>query len=135
MHGFTVTQDPYKLAIRRWLRFGAVLAVVFGAIFAADVGGATLLFDWVKEHPGSDKIGHFILLGSLSFSLNIALRGRRQPIGRWRPNLGGLAVGVIITLEEISQIWISTRQFEWADLVANYAGIACADWLARRRLR
>lgn len=93
------------------------------------------MFDWVKEHPGSDKVGHFVLLGSLAFALNLALRGRRQTIGRFRPNLGGLLVGVVITLEEISQIWISTRQFEWADLVANYAGIAFADWLARSWLR
>lgn len=111
-----------------------MLAIVVGAIVAADIHRARPFFDWVEAHGGSDKFGHFLLLGGLALTLNYALL-RLFRIGPVRLHLGGLIIGVLITLEEISQLWIPHRQFDLGDLAANYAGIAFADWLARRWLR
>jgi hypothetical protein len=84
---------------------------------------------------GGDKAGHFVLLGGLAFTLNRALGGRSTRMGPIAVQLGGLLVALAITREEFSQMWIPSRTFDWGDLAANYAGIACADWLARRWLR
>jgi polysaccharide biosynthesis protein VpsQ len=120
---------------RRWAPFALVLLIVIGAVFAADFRKGGAIFAWIERHPGSDKVAHFLLLGTLAFSLNCALQGRRARIGPCVLLLGGVLVGVGITVEEFSQLWIPGRTFDWRDLAANYAGIACADWLARRWLR
>ena len=112
-----------------------MLAVVIGAIVCATYRIGDVFFQWIERHPGSDKVGHFVLLGTLAFSLNLALRGKSLQCGPGRLLWGSLLVAVVITFEEFSQMWVSTRQFDWGDLAANYAGIACADWLVRRWLR
>jgi polysaccharide biosynthesis protein VpsQ len=126
---------PPQRPFRRWIPFIIALAIVVGAILAADFHRARVLFDWITAHPGTDKVGHFFLLGSLALTLNLGLRGRIAQVGPLSAQMGGLIVGALITLEEISQLWIPSRQFDLGDLAANYAGIAFADWLARRWLR
>ena len=112
-----------------------MLALVIGVICVADLGIARPFFDWINRHTGGDKVGHFILLGGLAFTFNCALGGRCARIDPLSIQLGGLLIALAITGEEFSQIWIPSRTFDWGDLAANYAGIACADWLARRWLR
>jgi hypothetical protein len=111
------------------------MAFVVGIIFIADRGGLRPFFEWIAEHPGSDKAGHFVLIGGLAFMLNVALGMRRCAVGPFRLAFGGLLIGIAITIEEISQIWIPSRKFDFGDLAANYAGIICAGWLARWWLR
>lgn len=101
-------------------------------IACADLGKARWLFDWVEEHAGSDKVGHFVLIGTLAWTLNYALRGRLVPLGFVRVQLGGMIIAIAITIEEVSQIWIPGRQFDLDDLAANYAGI---HRLPQRRLQ
>jgi hypothetical protein len=124
-----------KTARLRWLAFGLALAFVVGIIFCADRAMLRVFFDWVNDHMYSDKIGHFGLIGGLAFMLNVALNMRRIALGPLRVALGGTIIGVLITLEEISQFWIPIRHFDLGDLAANYAGILCAGWLARWWLR
>jgi VanZ family protein len=67
----------------------------------------------------------------MAFFLNVALSARRAgPV-----LLGSLLVLVIFTAEEISQLFIRGRHFDWSDLAADVLGIAVADWLARAALR
>ena len=120
---------------QRWVPFGVLLSIVTGAILVASFRWPDEVFAWIDRYPGSDKAGHFLLIGALALSLNWALRGRRVRLGRLIVQLGGLVIAAVITVEEFSQLWIPARSFDWADLVANYAGIACADWLARGWLR
>jgi polysaccharide biosynthesis protein VpsQ len=120
---------------RRWLPFVVVTLIVGTAIFLADRGAARSLFVWTERHPGSDKVGHFALIGGLALALNYALRGRTLSLGIVAVQLGGVLVALAMTAEEISQAWIPARQFDFGDLLANYAGILCADWLARRWVR
>lgn len=112
-----------------------MLGIVGAAILSADFHRARRLFDWIEAHAGSDKLGHFLLLGGLSWTLNYALCGRFVRVGPIGIQLGGLIIAALITLEEVSQLWIPYRHFDLGDLAANYAGIAFADWLARRWLR
>ena len=109
--------------------------VVMGAILVASFRWPDPLFAWIDRYPGIDKAGHFLLIGGLALALNWGLQGRRVRLGQLALQLGGVVIAAVTTVEEFSQLWISTRAFDWGDLAANYAGIACADWLARRGLR
>lgn len=68
---------------------------------------------------------------ALAFTLNYALRAPTVPLKCCRVQLGGLIIAALITIEECSQIWITSRSFDLLDLAANYTGILCAGWLTR----
>ena len=89
---------------------------------------------WVNSLPFGDKAGHFVLIGTMAYLLNYALRFKVLSVGRLAPQLGGLLVLTVITLEEFSQIWIPGRTFDVGDLVANSLGVAVAELAARRIL-
>lgn len=123
--------NPLPALARRWLFLGAWLLVVAAAVLCADRGWLPQVFGQVNRIPGADKTGHFVLIGILAWLANRALGYRTCPLGPGRVHLGGVIVLVLITLEEVSQIWIPTRTFDWGDLAANYAGILCAEILSR----
>ena len=123
---------PPRPAWRRWLPF------LIGAALIACVNPATpwaALFTWVGRQPFGDKIAHFLLIGTAAFLLDHALAGRLVRLGRVRVRLAMLIVAVVMTAEEVSQLWIPGRSFELADLAANYAGIATAALVAWWRSR
>ncbi len=115
--------------MKRWLPFILFLAFIGLVIFAADTHHARGFFTWINSLPFGDKAGHFGLIGTLAFLLNRALAWRKVAPG---VQLGGVLVAVIVVAEEISQRWIPWRTFDYWDLAADFAGIAVADWLARR---
>ena len=115
--------------MRRWIPFAAFLAFIIAVIYAADRHLARGFFGWVQSFPLGDKAGHFVLMGTLAFLLNRALACRTIPPGL---QLGSVIVAVFVVVEEISQRWLPWRTFDYGDLVADFVGIALADWLARR---
>lgn len=118
--------------MNRWVPFAAMALFVGGVIFCADAGLARGLFEWLDRHPGSDKAGHFLLVGGVAWTLNRALRGRMIPLGFASVQAGGLVIAILMTLEEFSQLWIAGRKFDLGDLAANYAGVLVAGWLSPR---
>lgn len=87
--------------------------------------------------PWFDKLCHFLLMGGLAFVINAALGARRY---RWLGLgwlVGSLWLGLVVALEEISQLWLPGRAFEIPDLAADFAGItffgALAWWWIERR--
>jgi VanZ family protein len=81
--------------------------------------------------PFGDKIGHFLLAGIFSFLLNMVLGARRVSLGRINYLLGSLIALTIFTIEEISQIYIKGRTFDWGDLFFDYLGVYLFGELAR----
>ena len=73
--------------------------------------------------PFGDKLGHFILLGLFTFILNITFSLKKIIFFKMNILLGSLIVFCFITVEEITQLYISTRTFSFFDLLANYIGI------------
>ena len=118
--------------MRRWLTFGIYLLFIIAVIYAADRHLARGFFGWVQSVPLGDKAGHFVLMGTLAFLLNRALARRTIPTGL---QLGGAIVAIFVVAEEISQRWLPWRTFDYGDLLADFIGIALADWLARRHSR
>jgi len=47
--------------------------------------------------------------------------------------VGTIVVVTVVTLEEVTQLWIYTRRFGVIDLIAGYLGIATADIALRRK--
>ena len=105
-----------------------VLAVI---IFIASQKGTRYVLDFVGNIPYGDKIGHFVLMGGFSLLLNLALQAKTFGVGKFNYLLGSLIVVVVVTLEEISQIFVSGRTFDWGDLVFDYLGIFVFGELAR----
>jgi VanZ family protein len=105
-----------------------ILAVI---IFIAGRKSTRFLLDFMGAVPYGDKIGHFLLMGFLSFLVNLSLQARTFGFGQVRYLTGSLAVAVVVTLEEVSQLYIRGRTFDWRDLIADYLGIFIFGEIAR----
>jgi len=110
---------------------GLLAAIVIGADKGALPGFVRSLYSF----PGGDKIGHFLLMGALSCLVNLSLGAR--PARLLSPNilLGSAVVFIVVTLEEVSQLWFRSRTFSLLDLCFSYAGILCGGRLALLALR
>lgn len=105
------------------LRSIAIIAVVGIAaiIVLAELGLVQDIFRNIYNFKFGDVVGHLLLFGGLSFILHLAFpitRNKRFPILK-----GCLFLALFVTLEEVSQIWISSRSFSFLDLTADYLGI------------
>lgn len=108
-----------------WLLFPQLSFIVCASVLAANHRLPRVALD-----GGLDKVGHFLLLGALSF-LAVGFFCRT----RW---LWVVAVlGALSALEEASQAWFPARTVDAGDLAANLLGIglagAFAAYLTRRR--
>jgi len=99
-------------------------------ITAANTKAENVLISLSTGIPHGDKIGHFFLMGVMALLFNLLLSSHRQTIGKREFLLGSLIVAGIVTAEEISQIFISSRTFSLLDLLADYAGITILGRLA-----
>lgn len=99
-------------------------------ILSANLGWDYFFFGWVKYLPLGDKMAHFILVGGISFFVNLLLEVRKLKIGSTQILLGSFIVFTFITLEEFSQMFLVRRNFDLIDLAANYLGIFLFGQLA-----
>ena len=97
-------------------------------IYAANVGQDILFFKLIEYVPMGDKFAHITLVGTLAFLLNLMLSARTFKIRKTELLLGSCIVFGIMTVEEFSQIYIPTRNFDLVDLMANYLGIGIVSW-------
>ena len=105
-----------------------VLAVI---IFLANGQETQYLFGFIRNLPFGDKIGHLLLMGFFSFLLNLALNARTIRIGQINLLVGTIIVLFVVTIEEVSQIFVSGRSFDLGDLAADFLGIIAFGELAR----
>ena len=111
-----------------------VLAVI---IFLANRRDTAHLFRFIRELPFGDKIGHLVLMGFLSFLVNLALSAKVVKIWRFNVLLGSIIVFAVVLVEEISQRFVKTRTFDLVDLLFDFIGIfifgELARWLVKRK--
>ncbi len=117
---FTIYKKPVSARIK-------IIAVIYifvlaGIIFLADSRG-TSYFSFLRLLPFGDKIGHFCLMGTFSFVVNMALNARSLRVWKLNYLLGSLIVLIVVTLEEFSQLFVRGRTFDLMDLLADAAGI------------
>jgi len=105
--------------------------ILAAIIFLADRRGTRYMLRFVGNIPYGDKLGHFLLMGGFAFLLNLVLDARTFSLWKIRYLLGSVIVLVVVTIEEISQIFVSGRTFDWSDLVFDFLGIIIFGELAR----
>lgn len=105
-----------------------ILAVI---VFLADRKGTRYMLGFVGNIPYGDKLGHFLLMGIFSLLLNLVLNAKTIKFWKIEFLLGSLIVFVVVTIEEISQIFVVGRTFDWSDLVFDFLGIFLFGKLAK----
>lgn len=105
--------------------------VLAGIVVLADIRETQHLFLPIRKLPYGDKIGHFLLMGFLSFLVNLTLKAKSFRIWKLKYLLGSIIVLAVVTIEEFSQIFIRGRSFDLRDLAADIAGILIFGELAR----
>jgi len=116
----------YKLA-----SFSAVIFFLFilYIIHLANSGNSAL-FEFVRSIPYGDKIGHCVIFGTLTFFVVFASKFRFFRLGKLSVYYGTAAITLFVIAEEISQMFIPSRTFDWIDLSADFVGILSASTLA-----
>jgi VanZ family protein len=112
--------------------------VIVGAIASANLGFGDTLSRWIQRVPGRDLTGHLVLFGGLSLGASAWLADPRRQRA-WTHRAVAVLLAALVTLEELSQIWIPGRTFSLADLSASLLGVAAgaaaaavlARWLRR----
>jgi VanZ family protein len=103
-------------------RFRHLWIAAIGVLVAAIVALSLNPIPVLPAEPGSDKIGHFLAY----FALALLASGIVAPERLGRAMLRCFLLGVVL---EIAQaLMTELRMAEWADLLANSAGIGMA-WL------
>ena len=133
----------------KWLAilFALLLLVI---IVLADMGALPPYLQIMQGLPYGDKAGHFVLYGILTLLVDLALfrsppdppaaastrlrqSARRLRVSRkWLVFTSGLALALLIGLEEFSQQFFADRTFSLRDLAASYLGVIFFSWLALR---
>ncbi len=114
----------------KWITFLFALFIL-AVIVLADLGILPHFLSIVYDFPNGDKVGHFILFGLLGFLLTFTFT--RSLPNRTRALVAlsiGLILMLLIALEEISQMFVSTRTFDLIDLLASYVGVVLGGFIA-----
>ncbi|MCT6700436.1 VanZ family protein [Rheinheimera sp. 4Y26] len=132
----------------RWLPSLMLMALAGWMIYQADRGIPNVFIRFADQYVYGDKIGHAMLYGGLALLVTVATRFRQWRIGGQRLFVGVVLVLIAALLEEGSQYFLSTRNFDLWDAFADVVGVAlaqlfCALWLGtgnryrqmRRRVR
>jgi hypothetical protein len=124
------------LSTVRWLTALFVLFLL-AVIYAANRGLGPHLFGFIYTMPGGDKLGHFLLIGTLAFLANLSFGAPRVRLGSLSLLAPSVVVGSLVTLEEASQLLFPARTFSLTDLACDFAGILLfgrlAAWIVERR--
>jgi len=99
----------------------------------ADAGQHTVFFTWVKAIPYGDKVGHFFLFFTLAFFVNYLLKFKKTNAVKIPIHFGSIIVFIFITIEELSQLFFSSRTFDLFDLLFGVLGIAAVQLIIRNK--
>ena len=120
----------------KWLTVVFILVLIL-IVVIANLGLGSTYFPFIYRIPGLDKIGHFFLMGVLSFLINLLLKAKKIQLSSLDFLLGSLVVFLVVTFEELSQLFLIYRAFSWLDLVFDLGGIflggQLAAWLKKRQ--
>lgn len=118
-------QRLFAIGIPKSMRTVALctLAVIVGSTLVANSGLGEHLFAFLRYIPGGDVTGHLGLYLLLGYTVSGWARRPASPVRsrRWVWIL--IFLGVLVTLEELSQIAIPSRTFSLVDLLASLAGL------------
>ncbi|WP_246019497.1 VanZ family protein [Corallincola spongiicola] len=111
------------------LLFVSFLCFICWIIYLANTGGHSLFFTMVRSFPYGDKVGHFGLFGMLTLLANMATKNAMFTLANMRCLWASAVIVVLVTLEELSQHFLSHRNLDLYDWLADMAGISCFSLL------
>jgi len=122
------------------MKWSAILFAIFVGMIVvlADAGVLNPALNFINSIPFGDKLGHFILIGTLTF-LIVGTMIQTNPSLDPKLVAGrtALAIAVFFSLEEFSQNFFPSRHPDIRDLLANFMGILCfglaSYYLSRKR--
>jgi len=122
---------------RIYLRLISLLFFIFigYVLYSANTGREILFFQILEYIPMGDKFAHVILIGTLAYLFNMVLGAKTFKVNGVQILVGSLIVFGLMTVEEFSQMYIPTRNFDWVDLAANYLGIGIADKMIKSKYK
>lgn len=112
----------------------AALCFLFIAwvITQANLGNSLVLFNLINLIPFGDKVGHVMLYGLLSVLTIISFKYKSLVFKSVELPMGALTVFSFATIEEISQLFFVSRNFDVVDMFANTLGIYLSVWVTMR---
>jgi len=118
------TRNLWVSSRRAILYWSVIGAIVIGVIVNGVTGYGSEISKTVQENDLMDKVGHLIFFGALSFLIHRGLR-LHLTCSTWIVVIAGCAIAFVLgVVDEYSQLWIRGRNFDYADLWANFAGAA-----------
>ena len=109
----------------KWLAAASVVITLLLSAIASS-RFAVRAFSFIRDIPGQDRTGHFVVMGLLCLCVNLGFADARIAGRRLGTPIVTLLVFLGVTLEEYTQALIPRRSFDPLDLLAGYAGIAIA---------
>jgi VanZ family protein len=107
------------------------LILIVTILILADSGRMPDFLANLYNFPNGDKIGHFLLVGILSFLVNASIVPIFTLERSVRSVLGGSLILVLLAgIEEWSQQFFSHRHASLLDFLSSLAGIIFFAWLA-----
>jgi len=127
----------FLVRVRMWqwaLLYGTfIVCSVLWVDTTAPVPGQLLYwpFHWFYGIHYVDKVGHFLLFGIMALLINLsAFEARPHGNELWTAVLCSLGLAALISLEELSQIWLPLRDPSITSLASSLLGVAVFTWLA-----
>ena len=104
---------------RRSIQIASCLLFVLAAVVIglADAGWRSTFGSVISLLPGKDKTVHFFMFGALVIPACLALGMSSFQLGRMRILKGVSLMFGVATIEEVSQLWFTSRTFDWLDLL------------------
>lgn len=117
-----------KLKVFRLAPALLLFAFICWITLQANNGNNNIFFDLVSLIPYGDKLGHFMLYGTLSLLAVIAVTDKYLLVNKFRIPVGAIVVLLIVIGEEGSQLFLSHRTFDLLDISADIAGVFIFLW-------
>ncbi|MGJ8698063.1 MAG: VanZ family protein [Verrucomicrobiaceae bacterium] len=114
------------------LGFVAFAIFIVAVIVRANQGASMDWLGWIPRLPYFDKLGHFILMGILSFLAVVALVPRMKGDRKRAAQRVVLVLLVLIAGEEVSQIFYESRTFSLVDFLCGAVGAVICGWVGYR---
>lgn len=115
--------------MRRWIPAILFIAFIGWIIIEADLGSQNPLIQLANSIPYGDKIGHACIYGVMAILVTVASRFRTWSLLGMRFFYGTSLVLFFALLEEGSQYFLKTRNFDLYDAIADLVGVGLAGFI------
>ena len=113
----------------------AFFIFIIWIIYLANTGQSSIFFQLVAMLPWGDKIGHFVLFGLVTLGAIFISRYKQIHIFGYPVYIASIVVTCLVFIEEYSQLFIESRNFDYNDLTANILGIICFSLLTNYNMK